>query len=55
MRMVTESACVETVTALSVTGAGPVVYGLFADAGLAEAARDSLANRGQTWLTKPTR
>jgi 4-diphosphocytidyl-2-C-methyl-D-erythritol kinase len=36
-----------------VSGAGPAVYGLFAEKRLAEAAREALANRGQTWLTKP--
>ena len=36
-----------------VSGAGPAVYGLFADEAQAEAAREALANRGQTWLTKP--
>jgi 4-diphosphocytidyl-2C-methyl-D-erythritol kinase len=36
-----------------VTGAGPAVYGLFADRDLAEAARLALASRGRTWLTRP--
>jgi 4-diphosphocytidyl-2-C-methyl-D-erythritol kinase len=36
-----------------VSGAGPAVYGLFAEQGRAEAAREALANRGQTWLAKP--
>jgi 4-diphosphocytidyl-2-C-methyl-D-erythritol kinase len=36
-----------------VSGAGPAVYGLFADNVRAEAAREALANRGRTWLTKP--
>lgn len=36
-----------------VTGAGPAVYGLFVDTEQAEAARETLANRGQTWLAKP--
>ena len=36
-----------------VTGAGPAVYGLFADAAQAEVAREALAGRGQTWLAKP--
>jgi 4-diphosphocytidyl-2-C-methyl-D-erythritol kinase len=36
-----------------VSGAGPAVYGLFTDPQQAEAARDALASRGQTWLTKP--
>ena len=36
-----------------VSGAGPAVYGLFAEEEQAEAAREALANRGQTWLTKP--
>jgi 4-diphosphocytidyl-2C-methyl-D-erythritol kinase len=36
-----------------VTGAGPAVYGLFADRDLAEAARPALASRGRTWLTRP--
>jgi 4-diphosphocytidyl-2-C-methyl-D-erythritol kinase len=36
-----------------VSGAGPAVYGLFAEEEVAEAARQALANRGQTWLAKP--
>jgi 4-diphosphocytidyl-2-C-methyl-D-erythritol kinase len=36
-----------------VSGAGPAVYGLFADTEQAETARDALASRGQTWLAKP--
>ena len=36
-----------------VSGAGPAVYGLFAEEERAEAARAALANRGHTWLTKP--
>ena len=36
-----------------VSGAGPAVYGLFTDTQQAESAREALANRGQTWLTKP--
>jgi 4-diphosphocytidyl-2-C-methyl-D-erythritol kinase len=36
-----------------VSGAGPAVYGLFAEREQAEAARGALASRGQTWLTKP--
>jgi 4-diphosphocytidyl-2-C-methyl-D-erythritol kinase len=36
-----------------VTGAGPAVYGLFAEATQAEAARKELASRGRTWLAKP--
>lgn len=36
-----------------VSGAGPAVYGLFAEEEQAEAARQALADRGQTWLTKP--
>ena len=36
-----------------VSGAGPAVYGLFAEDEQAEAAREALANRGRTWLTKP--
>jgi 4-diphosphocytidyl-2-C-methyl-D-erythritol kinase len=35
-----------------VSGAGPAVYGLFDEEEHAEAAREDLANRGQTWLTK---
>jgi 4-diphosphocytidyl-2-C-methyl-D-erythritol kinase len=38
-----------------VSGAGPAVYGLFAEAERAEAARRALASLGQTWLAKPTR
>ena len=36
-----------------VSGAGPAVYGLFADTEQAEAAREALASRGPTWLSKP--
>jgi 4-diphosphocytidyl-2-C-methyl-D-erythritol kinase len=36
-----------------VSGAGPAVYGLFTEAGKAEAARDELSSRGETWLAKP--
>jgi len=36
-----------------VSGAGPAVYGLFGEAEQAEAARQALARRGQTWLAKP--
>jgi 4-diphosphocytidyl-2C-methyl-D-erythritol kinase len=36
-----------------VTGAGPVVYGLFADKDEAEAAQRALEARGQTWVTAP--
>ena len=36
-----------------VSGAGPAVYGLFADTEQAQSAREALANRGQTWLAKP--
>lgn len=36
-----------------VTGAGPVVYGLFGDEEQAGAARNALAPRGRTWLTAP--
>jgi 4-diphosphocytidyl-2-C-methyl-D-erythritol kinase len=36
-----------------VTGAGPAVYGLFADREHAEAARLALALRGRSWLTAP--
>jgi 4-diphosphocytidyl-2-C-methyl-D-erythritol kinase len=36
-----------------VSGAGPVVYGLFTEQERAEVARKALASRGQTWLTKP--
>ena len=36
-----------------VTGAGPVVYGLFAGREPAEAARRALSARGRTWLTTP--
>ena len=36
-----------------VSGAGPVVYGLFADRDGAEAARQAVAPLGQTWLTAP--
>ena len=36
-----------------VSGAGPTVYGLFADRERAEAARDLMAAHGETWLTQP--
>jgi 4-diphosphocytidyl-2-C-methyl-D-erythritol kinase len=36
-----------------VTGAGPAVFGLFADHARAAAARDALAGRGETWLAAP--
>jgi 4-diphosphocytidyl-2-C-methyl-D-erythritol kinase len=36
-----------------VTGAGPVVYGLFADPGTAERAARELAPRGRTWIVRP--
>jgi len=36
-----------------VSGAGPAVYGLFTEQGRAEAVRDALTSRGQTWLAKP--
>jgi 4-diphosphocytidyl-2-C-methyl-D-erythritol kinase len=38
-----------------VSGAGPAVYGLFADRSLAESARAALDGRGTTWLAQPTR
>ena len=38
-----------------VSGAGPIVYGLFADAEEAESARELMASRGATWLTQPAR
>jgi 4-diphosphocytidyl-2-C-methyl-D-erythritol kinase len=36
-----------------VSGAGPAVYGLFAALERAEAAREALAGRGETWLARP--
>lgn len=36
-----------------VSGAGPSVYGLFDDERAAGHARDALASRGRTWLTRP--
>ncbi len=36
-----------------VTGAGPVVYGLFDDRGAAEAAARALGPVGRTWITSP--
>lgn len=36
-----------------VTGAGPVVYGLFDDVGQAHAASDALAAKARTWVTRP--
>ena len=36
-----------------VSGAGPIVYGLFADGQAAEAAEAELRSRGRTWITKP--
>lgn len=38
-----------------VSGAGPCVYGLFADAAPAAAAARALAAAGQTWMTLPQR
>ena len=36
-----------------VTGAGPVVYGLFQHLETARAARSAVKARGRTWLTVP--
>jgi 4-diphosphocytidyl-2-C-methyl-D-erythritol kinase len=36
-----------------VSGAGPVVYGLFADGVAAEAAQAELRSHGRTWITTP--
>jgi len=36
-----------------VSGAGPVVYGLFADRERAVEAREQMASQGATWLTQP--
>jgi 4-diphosphocytidyl-2-C-methyl-D-erythritol kinase len=36
-----------------VSGAGPVVYGLFLDREQAHAAREVVAGRGDTWITTP--
>ena len=36
-----------------VSGAGPVVYGLFADRERAVEAREQMASHGATWLTQP--
>ena len=36
-----------------VSGAGPIVYGLFADGFTAEAAGTDLRSRGRTWITTP--
>ena len=36
-----------------VSGAGPIVYGLFADGVAAEAAEAALRSRGRTWITTP--
>jgi 4-diphosphocytidyl-2-C-methyl-D-erythritol kinase len=36
-----------------VSGAGPTVYGLFADRRRAESARELMAAHGETWLTQP--
>ena len=36
-----------------VSGAGPMVYGLFAETGRAESARELMASRGATWLAQP--
>ena len=38
-----------------VTGAGPVLYGLFHDPTAAVAAATALSSRGRTWLTAPAR
>lgn len=37
-----------------VTGAGPAVYGLFADAGDAERAAAAIAGAAKTWVTRPS-
>jgi len=37
-----------------VTGAGPVVYGLFADARRAAEAADAIGDRAETWIARPT-
>jgi 4-diphosphocytidyl-2-C-methyl-D-erythritol kinase len=36
-----------------VSGAGPVVYGLFEERALAERARSEVRSLGETWLTRP--
>ena len=36
-----------------VSGAGPVVYGLFVDRAAADAAEAEIRNRGRTWITTP--
>lgn len=36
-----------------VSGAGPVVYGLFVDAEVARSAEAELRSRGRTWITRP--
>ena len=36
-----------------VSGAGPVVYGLYADRDRAVEARELMASRGATWLAQP--
>jgi shikimate kinase len=36
-----------------VSGAGPAVYGLFSEEERAEAARETVADRGRIWLAKP--
>lgn len=36
-----------------VSGAGPIVYGLFTDRSAAEVAAGELARNGQTWVTRP--
>ena len=37
-----------------ISGAGPAVYGLFAEHAVAAAAEERLRRRGRTWLTAPT-
>ncbi len=38
-----------------VTGAGPVLYGLFDDADTAASAADAVGRRGRAWVTEPAR
>ena len=49
----TERVLAEGAFRADVTGAGPVVYGLFDDVGIAERARSALRDLGEVWITKP--
>jgi 4-diphosphocytidyl-2-C-methyl-D-erythritol kinase len=50
---VADELCAEGAFRADVSGAGPMVYGLFAETGRAESARELMASRGATWLAQP--